>query len=437
MLSVSSTMLKKIKLLGIGFIIFTSSKAQTENSPYSRYGLGDVVPSQNIIGRSMGGLAAAYFDYQSINFLNPASYSRLKVTTLDFGLELDNRTIRALNPPRKFSSSSPIISYVQLGVPLSTKKNVGLNFGLRPLTRINYKIERNERLADIDSINTLFEGNGGAYEVFAGLGAGTKNFSVGVNVGYLFGSKNYATRITLLPDSSDVFYYQSNHERQANYNGLFINAGAQYAGKIGKTTWLRLGAYGNLKKELKGTRDVLHETFNYNATTGALDSIDVVSNVKDVSGKVVYPAQFGAGFIIERESKWMLGADLATSKWNDYRFFGETDQVQDSWKLHVGGQVIPNALSPKSYWNRVAYRAGFQYGQDYIKVDNDLPVWGVSLGAGLPMRRAQYTYQMTMLNVGFEFGQRGNKENLVRENFFRVSVGLSLSDIWFQKRKYD
>ena len=145
MLSVSSTMLKKIKLLGIGFIIFISSKAQTENSPYSRYGLGDVVPSQNIIGRSMGGLAAAYFDYQSINFLNPASYSRLKVTTLDFGLELDNRTIRALNPPRKFSSSSPIISYVQLGVPLSAKKNVGLNFGLRPLTRINYKIERNER----------------------------------------------------------------------------------------------------------------------------------------------------------------------------------------------------------------------------------------------------------------------------------------------------
>ena len=36
-------------------------QAQTENSPYSRYGLGDVIPSQNILTRGMGGMSAAYF----------------------------------------------------------------------------------------------------------------------------------------------------------------------------------------------------------------------------------------------------------------------------------------------------------------------------------------------------------------------------------------
>lgn len=435
MLSVSSTTYKKISLLGIVWMCFSSAWAQTENSPYSRYGLGDQLPGQNILNRGMGGVSAAYSDFHTVNFKNPASYSKLKYTTLDFGVELDNRTLRALDPPRKFSSFSPIISYLQLGIPLAMKKDWGMNIGLRPLNRINYKIERNERIPGIDSLNTLFEGNGGAYEVYAGTGFGIKNFSVGVNVGYLFGSRNFSTRKSFIPDSSDVFYYQSNHETQSNYNGLLLNGGIQYVAKLNKTTVLRLGAYGNLKKTLNATKDITRGTFQYNGTTGAIDSLDVAFNEKGIEGTVEYPSTFGAGFMFDKPGKWMFGADLELSNWDDYRFFGEKDQVQNSWKLHVGGQVIPKP--GKNYLSYVAYRAGFIYGKDYIKIDDDLPVWGFTAGASFPMRKAAYTNQYSMINLGLEFGQRGNKENDVREGFFRFSVGLSLSDLWFVKRKYD
>lgn len=434
MLSVSSTTYKKISLLGIVWMCFLTARAQTENSPYSRYGLGDILPSQNILNRGMGGVSAAYSDFHTVNFINPASYAKLKYTTLDFGVEIDNRTLRAINPPRKFSSFSPVISYLQLGIPLATKKDWGMNIGLRPLTRINYKIERNERVPGIDSLNTIFEGNGGAYEVYTGTGFGIKNFSVGVNVGYLFGSKNFSTRKSFIPDSSNVFYYQSNHETQSNYNGLLINAGIQYIAKLNKTTVLRLGAFGNLKKSLNASKDIIRGTFQFNST-GAIDSLDVASDVKGIGGKVEYPSSFGAGFIFDKPGKWMFGADLTGSNWKGYRFFGEPEQVQNSWKLHVGGQVIPKA--GKNYLSYVAYRAGFQYGKDYIKVDKDLPVWSFSAGASFPMRKAAYTNQYSMINLGVEFGQRGNKKNLVRENFFRFTVGLSLSDIWFVKSKYD
>jgi len=124
-------------------------------------------------------------------------------------------------------------------------------------------------------------------------------------------------------------------------------------------------------------------------------------------------------------------------KWSEYTFFNEKDSVQDSWKFHLGGQVVPNAMSAKSYWSRVAYRAGFSYGQDYIRVNGDLPVWTVSLGAAFPMRRATYSNQYSVINTAVEFGQRGNNLNVIRENFLRVSIGLSLSDIWFIKRQYD
>ena len=94
-------MYKKVKLLGIIALLASGMlQAQTENSPYSRYGLGDQLPSQNIMLRGIGGAAAAYADMRSVNYTNPASYSKIKLATFDFGLEVDSRTLKVTDPPR-------------------------------------------------------------------------------------------------------------------------------------------------------------------------------------------------------------------------------------------------------------------------------------------------------------------------------------------------
>jgi hypothetical protein len=438
MLSASSTMCKKIKLLGILTVLATSIlHAQTENSPYSRYGLGDQLPSKNIISRGMGGVSSAYADVISVNFQNPSSYARLKRATFDFGVEVDSRTLKSINPPRKFSSTSPIISYIQLGFPLSTKKNWGMNIGLRPVTRINYSVERQEKFSDsqYDSLNTLFEGSGGTYEVYTGTGFSIKNLSVGFNVGYLFGSKDYSTKKYVLTDSSE-FLYPSMHTNNTNLGGVFVNGGLQYTIKVGKADMLRLGAFGSLKRHFKARNEETVQTFQENATTGEIDSIDVISKVSQ-TGKITYPGTFGVGLMYYKGDKWLLGADFTQTKWNDYRYFGAVDSVQDAWTFHVGGQILPSVTNAKSYWSRVTYRAGLWYGKDYVRVTDDLPTWGVSVGFGFPMRPPSYSNQYSIINTAFEFGQRGNNSNVIRENFFKISVGLTLSDIWFIKRKYE
>ena len=49
-----------------------------DNSPYSRYGLGDIGARTNILMRGMGGFSAALSPHPlSINFTNPASYSQV------------------------------------------------------------------------------------------------------------------------------------------------------------------------------------------------------------------------------------------------------------------------------------------------------------------------------------------------------------------------
>jgi hypothetical protein len=81
---------------------------------------------------------------------------------------------------------------------------------------------------------------------------------------------------------------------------------------------------------------------------------------------------------------------------------------------------------------------GFFTGPDYINLGEKLSRYGASLGLGLPLtRNRQAPNQLTFINVGLEFSKRGNNNNLLKENLFRLSLGFSLSDIWFIKRKYE
>jgi hypothetical protein len=99
---------------------------------------------------------------------------------------------------------------------------------------------------------------------------------------------------------------------------------------------------------------------------------------------------------------------------------------------------VPNAGSFSGYWNKVAYRLGGFFGKDYVKVGaKDMNVMGFSVGAGFPVRRIMPAMnQFTMINAAFEVGQRGDI-NLIKETYYRLTLGFTLSDRWFIKSKYD
>jgi hypothetical protein len=436
-------MIPKRKLLGLVLFALPFFSIAQENSAYSRYGVGNIMPKGNILNRGMGGISAAYADPATVNSINPASYSNLIYTTLDIAAEMDSRTMRSQDPQGKFTSNNAIFSYLQMGIPLlngnkkALKKDMswGINFGLRPVSKINYKIQTNGRVANIDSLVSQYEGSGGVNEAFAGTGIRIKALSLGINVGYLFGSKDYGTRLSLVNDT--VNYYSSNSATQTNFGGLFLNAGIQYAIKI-KNGALRLGAYGNFQKKYNATQDIIRETFTYNTITGNPDKLDSISDRTNLKGTIVLPATYGIGFDIERVH-WVVGADFEMTNWNNYSFYGQKDLVKNNWTAKAGFQYFPATGESKKYWNFVKYRAGIFFGPDYINVDQNLPQYGVSLGAGLPLKlkRAFYETQYSVMNLSFEYASRGNKNNNIRENIFRVGVGFSLSDIWFRRYKYD
>lgn len=449
----------RILLVALGLQLLTCSFLNAQdNSPYSRYGLGDLTPNTNIVNRGMGSFSAAYAEPLSVNFNNPASYSaflsylepRSKKAVsgrvlFDVGLNFDNHTLREGNTAEKFVSSNALFSYMQIGIPL--KRDWGLTFGLRQLSRISYKINHFERLYDpvtglsIDTALTEFAGDGGAFLATTGTGFAIKNFSVGLNFGYLFGKKQYSTKRAFLNDT--VRYNSSNHTTQTSFGNVYANAGVQYKIDLSGKLLLRLGAYGNLKQNLNAEQDILRETFT--RTQSGDVQIDSVYQEKNVKGKVIYPSGYGLGFVLEKKvdlqnnkyGNWLIGADLVQNNWSQYRFYGAPDSVRNSWELRVGAQIRPEPN--KNYFSNVAYRGGLTVGQDYIHVGNKLPVWGLSFGMGLPL--ANYNQlarnQASIINLSFEYTKRGNNNNLLKDNFFRISAGLSLSDLWFYKKKYE
>ncbi len=435
--------------------LFLATKAQ-DNSPYSRYALGNQFPRTNVISRGMGGVSAAYTDVTSVNYANPASYAAFlaimeprsgKVSQgrviLDVGANFSSRTLTEPNTPQSFTSSDALFSHVYIGVPI--RKNWGLAFGIRPLSRIGYDIFRRERLPNssggtIDSAFTQFTGTGGSFLPTIGTGFGSDHFSVGVNVGYLFGKKEITTHRGFINDT--VEYAASNHTINSSFGNIFFDAGVQYKIDVSKTSVLRLGAAGNWKQTIKGTQDILRQTYIRNSTGQELQ-VDSVLHRSDVAGEIIYPASYTLGFMLDHAPAdnirgWSLGADYVTSQWNDYRFFGAKDLVQNNWELRLGGQLTPVG-KPTRYGQTITYRLGGFVSPDYIRVDNNkLPQYGISFGLGLPIiNYSRLATQYSVINLGFEYNRRGNDQNKIREDIFRISVGLNFTDLWFGKRKYD
>ena len=160
------------------------------------------------------------------------------------------------------------------------------------------------------------------------------------------------------------------------------------------------------------------------------------------------PSTYAAGITLQNTSPnsrgafelWSIGAEYTSTQWTKYRFYDQTDKLSDSWQAKLGIQFSPDPLSGRNYWSNVNYRAGFYMGKDYINTDgNGLKMYGVSFGAGFPIRkwRVGYDDQFTVMNTALQFGKRGSGVNNITESYIQFSLGISLSDLWFVKRRYD
>lgn len=448
----------------IGLFCFIAPLQAQINSPFSRYGVGnEVYNSQNAANQGMGGFTSAFTPSmngafgQSINFNNPASYGGIYMTTFDIGLNLTNSILKRTNPAAKEKSTYLVPNYIVVGVPISKAKKMGFAFGLRPLTQINYSVNDYSFSETIgDSIYSNYKGEGGINQVFLGLGKSWKYLSIGMNTGYNLGRKKIDVVKAILYNSDSSYFYQSLSSTNTSFGGVFLNLGVQGEFPLSSKTdivtkekteySLSYGGTYNLDQSLKGKQDIIRSTGTF--TTSQETAIDTALFEKNISGRIELPSVMTAGIALHKKittvrgtyDQWVVGLEINQSNWKDrYQFYGAKDQVRNATMLRVGAQLSPNPFAFESYWSTVTYRFGLFSGNDYINVNNNnLKVSGLTMGLGLPIRKYRsYDYQFTLLNLAVQMGQRGGGVSNFKENFVQITVGYSLSDVWFNKRKYD
>ncbi|MEI8271987.1 MAG: hypothetical protein WCG08_05150 [Paludibacter sp.] len=413
----------KIKLLTITLsILFFAQLVQSQNntnSPYTRFGYGDISDTNNGEQRAMGGVSIGSRLNTGINSVNPASYSSVDSMTFMFDLGVAGMMSHFSDSRGAVTKANGNLEYLSLQFPVT--KWLGFSAGALPYSFVGYDfyntgttITINQPKNDTISNTKSFNGSGGFSQVYMGLSANLFNHvSLGVNGYYMFGTIN---------NSRDVSYSAtSGFTSTTEYNTLKANnfryrLGAQFYNTFAKKHDVTLGVIFEPKAKLNG---------NFKKTLSG-----ILVEPTDSSSSFETPGIYGLGLYYTFDKKLSIGIDYSIQQWKDAQFSGKTDSLGNRSKISIGVDYMPNPISRK-YSDHVHYRAGFNLSDSYFNVNGQqLPKnYGFSVGVGLPLKNSS-----TVLNASLEYGKIGST-SLLNEEYYKLTFNFTFNEHWFFKRK--
>jgi len=414
--------IKTILLLACLIIMpaFLSAQNNT-NSPYSRYGYGVLSDQSFGSQRAMGGIGIGLRDPKMINALNPAAFSSVDSMTfmVDFGIT--GQLAWFEDNGKKESKYNGNLEYIAMQFPLS--KNLGMGLGLKPISYVGYNYGSITDTSDKDQKYTTYGGSGGLSQIYGSLSYNFfKRFSVGVNLGYIFGDIKHSLNLTS-NDATDMISSLSDTLRS---NGISYDLGIQYTHLLDENSNIVIGATYAPKTKFNGK--YMETLMIYSASSGV---------ISDSKRKVIrnegfqLPQSIGIGATYNKLNKLTVGADFLMQQWSDAEYKGKTDTLNNRLKFNAGLEYTPDYRS-KSLFKRMKYRFGAYYSDSYAKVQNSgYKEYGVSAGFGIPM-----IDDRSRINLAFQYvAIRPEMKTLIDEQYFRFTVSYTFNELWFHKRK--
>ncbi len=438
----------KVILSFILFIVLVGGvKAQIGYSPYTSKGIGDLTSLSHTHNRGMGGVGISNGSSFYYNNANPALLHRNSLSIFSIGMAGEYKQISSGD----ISQTNVIggFNYAALGLPLMVDKWT-LGFGVMPYSTVNYKYNVEEAVTGDPAarVEKMFEGSGGFNKLFVSNGFRlNKNLSFGLTVGYLFGSIKdqvdntlFTSRMVEVREIVNGDTVTSNVPREFQAGGavsverltignVYLMGGLAYRMFLTKTSALNVGVTYEMGGE-NGARLYQNIRSSYSAENNDFAN-DTISNTK---GNIHLPSTLGIGVSYEKAYKWNVGVDVLLRDWSNYKnYFGSNEGFENSLKIAAGAEFIPDISSVNSYLKRMSYRVGFSHQKMPYEINNEvINEFGINFGVSLPVRN------YSSFDLAFELGQRGtSNQDLIKENYFQVFLGVTFNDKWFLRRKFD
>ncbi len=395
----------------------TSFSQSISSSPYSLYGLGSVYDSDfgNIpsIGSSGIALPSATF----INNLNPASLGYLPQN--HFMFDVGGKSISTAYQSSSRSENRNNFQFSHLAFAFPVTKNSGFSIAIRPYSSATFKIS-NLKLPIENSQDFYYltaTGSGGLNNLDLSYGYRFgKKWSVGASASVLFGNTKDNRSFLIMNSITSI-------QKKTHYNGLRATLGAQY--QVDST--LTVATTFKVPTRIKASKVQTVQTIADDVVT-TIES-DVASDTDDY----YMPLEMGIGISKRFKNNLNMTLDYEKSLWgstNQSELYGNFVN-QDRFAL---GFTYRGRKNIRKYWDRVQYAAGANFDTGYLEIDGKrIHNAAISIGLNLPLEN---TY--SSLNISYSYGQRGRvSDNLIKENYHKISLNLSLDGIWFVKRKFE
>jgi hypothetical protein len=211
--------------------------------------------------------------------------------------------------------------------------------------------------------------------------------------------------------------------KKSDYSGFRGTLGVQY--KVDST--FTIASTFKLPARIKASK--VQSVESVSSTNESVIESDAVSDIDDY----YMPLEIGFGVSKRFTNNLMLTVDYEKSLWNDTKqseLYGDFVN-QDRFAL---GFSFRKNKDIRSYWDRVQYGAGMNFDTGYLEVDGKrVHNAAISVGISLPVDNT-----FSVLNISYSYGQKGKiGDGLIKENYHKLSLNLSLDGIWFVKRKIE
>lgn len=386
------------------------------SSPYSLYGLG--VINQTSIGKSNGlgysGIGSK--GETEINNLNPSNFALVPQNSFFYDIGIVGEFNSYSNAGHSETKNTLNFSNLAFGFRIADRLGAGVS--LIPYSDVGYSLLG--LVTNIEGSNETFESNvtglGGLNDLGLNVGYGlSDSFRLGVKASFLFG--NIEENEAFIISNS---YFELNET--TNYSGIALGFGMQYditdKLTLGSTVQLPVKLTGNLSRSV-------HKT---------LDGVEIIveDEEMDEASDFNLPMELGFGLSIKLFESFTLTTDYKHNFWDATAQSESIGTYTDQDIYALGLEYLKNARGFK-YWERISYRAGFNYDNGYLTI-NDYKIDGytITAGLGLPISRSGNS----ILNVSYAYGSKGQIQNiLIKENYHTITVNFSLEDLWFRERK--
>ena len=412
--------------------VSTTALAQSGTiSPYSQFGLGDLTDQSTGFNKGMNGVGLAFRRGTEVNPLNPASYAAVDSLSMIFDAGLSGQVTNYNENGTKLNAKTGGFDYA-VGL-FRAFKHVGISFGVLPYSNIGYNYSSKSSLTDMQtSVTSTNEGNGGLNQLM--LGAGwqiAKPISFGFNISYLWG--DYSRTITT---SSTSTINTLSKQYSASVSSYKLDLGLQYVQPLGEQDVLTLGAVYSPGHKLKA--DPVCDIISTNSSISKSDTTSFT-----ISNGLAIPTSYGLGLGYNHGTVLRVGADVHVQKWGSLdfpsyqneRYTLQSGLLKDSYKVNVGMEWLPRMMS-RRFFERVRYRIGAGYTTPYYYINGQEgpKELAVSMGFGIPIMNGYNN--RSVLNISAQWNHR-DATGLIKENTFRINIGLTFNERWFAKWKVE